>query len=181
MTTLNDDTVSTLRRRARELLADGYNAQYVKVLERAAENLEVHKRYLVSGEAFTLGAIMANRVLRNALNVARGILREVRGRHEPMLTKIDAVLKGTKEPGLGRHILMLEVVPGKDREALEAEVAVVLDAYFKKGETDNGATITPAVTVTGDDRGDRGGVRGTESRDDAGDARAPSRARGARQ
>jgi hypothetical protein len=162
VTELKNDIVATLRRRAKELGADGYNDTYTGVLLRAAEVLDVHRRFLVSGEQFTIEVVAANRLLRNALVKAHGCLLKLGGKHAIGLDMIRGTLGATKEPGIGRHIITMEVTAGKTREQLDEEIRVVLDAYFKKGETNETE-------------------EGTDTEPAAGDAGRSSRAGGARQ
>lgn len=155
MSKLNaDDLVTTLRRRARELMTnDGYNAQYVKVFERAAEVIEVNRRFLVSGEQFTIETVVANRLLRNGLAMAHGIIRKHVGRKHAGLKMIEGTLGATKEAGVGRHIIVMEVTAGKTREQLDEELRVVLDAYFAKGDSDGKQAEVDEVEEGPDDDG----------------------------
>ena len=132
MTTRDDSEPAILRRRAKELEADGYAAPWVAAFYRAAEQLQAHRACAGDLEQQVLNAIADNRRLRDAIvRVHDQVLaQQPRGWRNEVLEKLRNTLGAVRPFGQGRRILSIEIGNLETRAAVEARVAAVLDQHF---------------------------------------------------
>ncbi len=72
MTTVSNELPAVLRRRARKLHDEGFNAEFVQPLLTAADELTVRRRCTTDAEQDAIDAVNANRLLGHRLaNIAR--------------------------------------------------------------------------------------------------------------
>jgi hypothetical protein len=120
-----------LRRRAADLESEGYNAQYVGVLLRAADELEVRTGCATREEDIAVEVEADNRYLRRMLDELYGQIRsQHRGWRDEVLAKIARTLKVVRSYGKPRRLLATTVGDGATREELLAAFNEQLDRLF---------------------------------------------------
>lgn len=121
-----------LRRRAKELQAD-YNEQYVGCLLRAADEIEARRLASTDEEQAIVDAIADNRRLRQCLQGMFGRIHSApipKGIRKDWCNVIAVALKVTKELGIGRRILAIQVGDDATRDDLVAAATAQIDLHL---------------------------------------------------
>lgn len=134
----DDDLVSVLRRRAKQLSTEEhFNEQYIGVFLRAADELQARRMAAIPGgdEQLAVNAIADNRRLRNTLVKVYGQIRARKpaGWPDQVMTMAEHTLAAVRPHGEGRIIMAIQINKHDTRANVEAIVASLLDAHFHGG------------------------------------------------
>ena len=142
MSTFSSDEPQVLRRRAKTLLDDGYNATFIGVFLRAADELVVRRRCARDPEQETVNAQSDIRRLKRALsNIAGIIFRSNMSKEFRQAVAAELrIANEIAEPGKKRQILALAVGEDVTREDFLAAAAEQYDRYIggKHGDDTKG-------------------------------------------
>jgi hypothetical protein len=132
VSTFSNDEPQVLRRRAKTLTDDGYNANFISVFLRAADELIVRRRCARDPEQETVNAQSDIRRLKRALsNIAGIIFRSNMGKEFRQAVAAELrIANEIAEPGKRRQILALAVGEGVTREEFLAAAAEQYDRHI---------------------------------------------------
>jgi hypothetical protein len=92
--------------------------------------LDVRRLNATDAEEMNVILVADNRRLRQSLQHVFGLVRARLGKRDLALDEIKNALNATKELGVGRLILAIELQPDQSRAGIEEKIARVLDAHF---------------------------------------------------